>query len=162
MAGAGSGKTRVLTLRAARRIRDGTADADHTAICTFTRKAAQELRQRLHHYGVAVSGPSAPGGTPGPGVRAGTLHQLALALLRRHALDDGRPPPVVIEHRYRTVTAIVGDPILASTIDTEIGWAKANCLGARIVRRGRANPRTVRSASPSTRWSRRSRPTSSP
>jgi len=128
VAGAGSGKTRVLTLRAARRIRDRTADADHTVICTFTRKAAQELRQRLHHYGVAVSGPSAPGGTPGPGVRAGTLHQLALALLRRQALDDGRPPPVVIEHRYRRVTTIVGDPILASIIDTEIGWAKANCL----------------------------------
>lgn len=129
VAGAGSGKTRVLTLRAARRIRDGTADADHTAIWTFTRKAANELRQRLRLYGVAVSGPSAPGGTPGPGVRAGTLHQLALALLRRHALDVGGPPPVVIERRYRTVTAIVGDPILASAIDTEIGWSKANCLG---------------------------------
>jgi len=32
IAGAGSGKTRVLTLRAARRIRDGSADADHTLI----------------------------------------------------------------------------------------------------------------------------------
>ena len=44
VAGAGSGKTRVLTLRVARRILDGSAEADHTAVCTFTRKAARELR----------------------------------------------------------------------------------------------------------------------
>ena len=71
VAGAGSGKTRVLTLRVARRIRDGSADADHTVVCTFTRKAAHELRGRLRLYGVAVSTPAAPGSAPGPGVRAG-------------------------------------------------------------------------------------------
>ncbi|HEX7459782.1 MAG TPA: UvrD-helicase domain-containing protein, partial [Acidimicrobiales bacterium] len=99
VAGAGSGKTRVLTLRVARRIRDGSADADHTAVCTFTRKAAGELRQRLRLYGVPVSTPAAPGSAPGPGVRAGTLHQMALTLLRRHAFDNGEPPPAVAEHR---------------------------------------------------------------
>ena len=128
VAGAGSGKTRVLTLRVARRIRDGTADADHTAVCTFTRKAAHELRGRLRLYGVPVSTPSASGGVPGPGVRAGTLHQLGLTLLRRHALDTGQPPPLVAEHRWRTIIAIVGDPATASALDTEIGWAKARCL----------------------------------
>ena len=128
VAGAGSGKTRVLTLRVARRIRDGSADADHTAVCTFTRKAAHELRGRLRLYGVPVSTPAASGGVPGPGVRAGTLHQLGLTLLRRHALDTGRPPPLVAEHRWRTIVAIVGDPAAASAVDTEIGWAKARCL----------------------------------
>ena len=64
IAGAGSGKTRVLTLRAAKRIREGSADADHTVICTFTRKAARELRHRLGHYGVVVSTPSGAGGHP--------------------------------------------------------------------------------------------------
>jgi DNA helicase-2/ATP-dependent DNA helicase PcrA len=130
IAGAGSGKTRVLTLRAARRIRDASAEADHTLICTFTRKAAHELRQRLHLYGVTVSIPARPGGVPSPGVRAGTLHQLALTLLRREALDAGRPPPAVAEHRYRMLTNLVADPALASAVDTEIGWAKANCLTA--------------------------------
>ena len=130
IAGAGSGKTRVLTLRAARRIRDGSADADHTLICTFTRKAAHELRQRLRLYGVTVSTPAKAGGVPTPGVRAGTLHQLALTLLRRQALDAGRPGPAVAEHRHRTLTNLVGDPALASAVDTEIGWAKANCLTA--------------------------------
>ena len=128
VAGAGSGKTRVLTLRTARRIRDGSADADHTVVCTFTRKAARELRQRLALYGVPVSTPATSGGVPGPGVRAGTLHQLALTLLRRHALDSGRPPPVVVEHRFRLVRDLVGDPGTAAEVDTEIGWAKARCL----------------------------------
>jgi DNA helicase II / ATP-dependent DNA helicase PcrA len=128
VAGAGSGKTRVLTLRVARRTRDGSADADHTVVCTFTRKAARELRERLGLYGVPVSSPAPNGGVPGPGVRAGTLHQLALTLLRRHALDAGRPPPVVAEHRFRIVKELVGDPALASAVDSEIGWAKARCL----------------------------------
>ena len=113
VAGAGSGKTRVLTLRVARRIRDGSADADHTAVCTFTRKAAHELRERLRAYGVPVSTPGGSGGVPTPGVRAGTLHQIGLTLLRRHALDTGQPPPVVAEHRWRTVAGIVGDPAIA-------------------------------------------------
>ena len=128
VAGAGSGKTRVLTLRVARRIRDGSADADHTAVCTFTRKAAHELRERLRLYGVPVSTPAPAGGAPGPGVRAGTLHQMGLTLLRRHALDTGQPPPLVAEHRWRTIAGIVSDPATASAIDTEIGWAKARCL----------------------------------
>jgi len=128
VAGAGSGKTRVLTLRVARRIKDGSADSDHTVVCTFTRKAAHELRGRIRLYGVPVSTPASAGGVPGPGVRAGTLHQLALTLLRRHALDSGQAPPVVAEHRYRTVHSIVGDPAAASAVDLEIGWAKARCL----------------------------------
>lgn len=128
VAGAGSGKTRVLTLRAARRIQDGTAEADHTLICTFTRKAARELRHRLRSYGVTVSVPARPGTPPSPGVRAGTLHQLALTLLRRSAIDAGRPVPAVVDGRYRMLSAITGDPALASAIDVEVGWAKANCL----------------------------------
>ncbi len=130
VAGAGSGKTRVLTLRVARRIRDGSADADHTAVCTFTRKAARELKERLGTYGVPVSSPASAGRAPGPGVRAGTLHQLALTLLKRHALDGGEPPPVVAEHRYRIIRDLAGDPAMASVAETEIGWAKARCLSA--------------------------------
>ncbi len=128
VAGAGSGKTRVLTLRVARRIRDGSAGADHTVVCTFTRKAALELRDRLGRYGVPVSGPGGPGGSPTPGVRAGTLHQLALTLLRRRAADAGRPAPALVEHRWRTLAQLCGDRSVASAADTEIGWAKARCL----------------------------------
>ncbi len=128
VAGAGSGKTMVLTLRVARRIRDGSADADHTLVCTFTRKAALELRDRLNRYGVPVSVPAGPGGVPSPGVRAGTLHQLALTLLKRRAADAGLAPPTLVEHRWRTLVDLVGDRADASAADTEIGWAKARCL----------------------------------
>lgn len=129
LAGAGSGKTRVLTLRVARRIRDGSAEADHTVVCTFTRRAARELRDRLHRYGVPVSTPATRRGAPSPGVRAGTTHQLALTLLRRRALDAGAPPPVICAERYRLLRADVGSPELASALATEIGWAKARGLG---------------------------------
>ena len=128
VAGAGSGKTRVLTLRTARRIRDGSAEPDHTVVCTFTRRAAHELRDRLARYGVAVSIPAGPGGVPSPGVRAGTLHQLALTLLRRRAFDAGRPAPKLVEHRWRMLAELAGDRATASAVDTEIGWAKARCL----------------------------------
>jgi len=128
VAGAGSGKTRVLTLRVARRIRDGSAEADHTVVCTFTRKAAHQLRDRLARYGVDVSTPSGPGGVPSPGVRAGTLHQLALSLLRRRALDSGQAPPNLVGHRWRALAELTGDRATASAADTEIGWAKARCL----------------------------------
>ena len=46
IAGAGSGKTRVLTHRVAHRCLTGTADASHVAVLTFTRQAASELRRR--------------------------------------------------------------------------------------------------------------------
>lgn len=128
LAGAGSGKTSVLTLRVARRIRDGSAEADHTVVCTFTRRAARELRDRLQRYGVPVAAPARPGGPPGRGVRAGTIHQLALTLLRRQAADVGRPPPLVCAERTRLIRDEVGDPALASALGTEIGWAKARGL----------------------------------
>ena len=167
LAGAGSGKTRVLTLRVARRIRDGEAEADHTVVCTFTRKAAGDLRARLRAFGVPTvtpgiamragqSGPrrAGPGGSSGDrsapvagaldsdpswadldagpiagsGVRAGTLHQLALTLLRRRASDARERPPQLAENRFRLLTSLLGEQALASVADTEIAWAKARCL----------------------------------
>ena len=47
IAGAGSGKTRVLTRRIAYRVATGDIDPRHVLALTFTRKAAGELRSRL-------------------------------------------------------------------------------------------------------------------
>ena len=80
VAGAGAGKTRVLTLRVARRVRDGSIEADRALVTTFSRKAAEELRTRLWSLGVS-------------GVKAGTFHRTALGLLREHRELRGRPGP---------------------------------------------------------------------
>ena len=52
LAGAGSGKTRVLTRRIAYRSATGALDPRHVLALTFTRKAAGELRSRLGKLGV--------------------------------------------------------------------------------------------------------------
>ena len=118
---AGSGKTRVLTRRIAWRAREGLHDPAHVLAVTFTRKAAGELKDRLRRLGVDTS------------LTAGTIHSIALAQLRRRALDQGRTPPEVIERKVRLLIPIVGkrgaEATLAATeIAGEIEWAKTQLL----------------------------------
>ena len=117
VAGAGAGKTRVLTLRVARRARDGSIDADRTLVTTFSRKAAEELRTRLWSLGVA-------------GVKAGTFHRTALGLLREHRELRGRPLPQLLPDRRRLLADVTsGDARRTRSLDGEIGWAKARLVG---------------------------------
>ena len=116
MAGAGAGKTRVLTLRVARRVRDGSIEADRALVTTFSRKAAEELRTRLWSLGVS-------------GVKAGTFHHTALALLREHRAQRRRPEPQLLPDRRRLLADLVtGDPRRVRSLDGEIGWAKARLV----------------------------------
>jgi len=73
LAGAGSGKTRVLISRIAVLIDRGIIRPYQLLALTFTNKAAKELRERLH----AMIGPVAEQ------VRAGTFHSTFARLLRR-------------------------------------------------------------------------------
>jgi DNA helicase-2/ATP-dependent DNA helicase PcrA len=117
VAGAGAGKTRVLTLRVARRVREESIEADRTLVTTFSRKAADELRTRLWSLGVS-------------GVQAGTFHRTALGLLREHRAQRNRPEPVLLPDRRRLLSEVAtADPRRLRTLDGEIGWAKARLIG---------------------------------
>ncbi|MBN8528347.1 MAG: UvrD-helicase domain-containing protein [Caulobacterales bacterium] len=76
LAGAGTGKTRVLTTRLAHILATGRARPWELLAVTFTNKAAREMRERITH----LIGPSAEG------LRwLGTFHSIAAQILRRHA-----------------------------------------------------------------------------
>ena len=76
LAGAGSGKTRVITHKIAWLIESGAYASQHIAAITFTNKAAEEMRQRL---GAHLSGKNIKGLT------VATFHALGLQILRREA-----------------------------------------------------------------------------
>lgn len=76
LAGAGTGKTRVLTTRLAHLLQTGRAYPSQIMAVTFTNKAAQEMKERVSHL---------LGGAPVDGWWLGTFHALAARMLRRHA-----------------------------------------------------------------------------
>ncbi|MEO8812644.1 MAG: UvrD-helicase domain-containing protein [Caulobacteraceae bacterium] len=76
LAGAGTGKTRVLTTRVAHILATGKARPWELLAVTFTNKAAREMRGRI----TDIIGPAAEG------LRwLGTFHSVAAQILRRHA-----------------------------------------------------------------------------
>ncbi|WP_404978999.1 ATP-dependent helicase [Bosea sp. BE125] len=76
LAGAGTGKTRVLTTRIAHLIATNRAYPSQILSVTFTNKAAREMKERIAH----LVGPVAEG-MPW----LGTFHSISAKLLRRHA-----------------------------------------------------------------------------
>ncbi|QBK31464.1 ATP-dependent helicase [Roseitalea porphyridii] len=76
LAGAGTGKTRVLTTRIAHILAQGLAWPSQVLAVTFTNKAAREMKERI---GLLVGG--AVEGMPW----LGTFHSIGVKMLRRHA-----------------------------------------------------------------------------
>ena len=81
LAGAGSGKTRVLVHRVAWLIQVEGASPNSILAVTFTNKAAAEMRGRIETLL----------GIPGGALWIGTFHGLAHRLLRRHWREAGLP-----------------------------------------------------------------------
>ncbi len=74
LAGAGSGKTKVLTNRIAWLIETGQAQSSQILAVTFTNKAANEMRERINSLLQEAT----------PGLWVGTFHGIAHRLLRIH------------------------------------------------------------------------------
>ncbi len=98
-AGAGSGKTRALTYRIAHMIDNCGIDPDQILAVTFTNKAANEMRERIHEL---------IGQEQAQGMWAGTFHSICARILRVDGEHVGVP------HEYTIFdegdqTAIVKD-----------------------------------------------------
>lgn len=89
LAGAGSGKTRVVTYRIANLIRHGVSPSRILAV-TFTNKAAAEMQQRA----AALLGKRLPAKP-----EISTFHSLCLRILRRNATTLGYPTAFAIYDR---------------------------------------------------------------
>ncbi|HUK11166.1 MAG TPA: UvrD-helicase domain-containing protein [Stellaceae bacterium] len=102
LAGAGTGKTRVLTTRLAHILATSRAFPGQLLAVTFTNKAAREMRERLERMiGAAVDG-----------LWLGTFHALAARILRRHADRVGLKANFTIldaDDQLRLLKQIVAD-----------------------------------------------------
>lgn len=115
MAGAGSGKTRVLTRRIAYRAASGAAAPEKTLAVTFTRKAAAELTERL--WSLDIDGPV-----------AGTFHSIGLRALKRRRGDR---TPKIAGSKGAIISRVAGkraNAALIREVSREIDWAKARMI----------------------------------
>ena len=100
LAGAGSGKTRVLTQRVAWLVGVDNISPQSILAVTFTNKASQEMRGRIEHIL----------GFPVGGMWAGTFHGLSHRLLRAHYQEAGLPQTFQIldsEDQLRVVRRVL-------------------------------------------------------
>ena len=103
LAGAGSGKTRVITRKIAYLATECGIDARHIAAITFTNKAAREMRERVSEL--------LPG-KQGKGLTVSTFHSLGLQILRHEAKRLGYKP------RFSVLDAADAQQILADILKT--------------------------------------------
>jgi DNA helicase-2/ATP-dependent DNA helicase PcrA len=126
LAGAGTGKTRVISRRTAYAIATDVVPADQALVVTFTDKAAGEMVERLRSLGL-------------PGVTARTFHAHALSQLRHFwpARHDGQPPPQLLDSKMpilgRLARQLPGHYRFtpAKDLADEIEWAKSRRIEPR-------------------------------
>ncbi len=101
VAGPGSGKTRVLTYRAALMVAEKEIDPQNLLLLTFTNKAANEMKERAHKLMVEYSPENVP-----PFPWAGTFHATCAKILRKDGYHIGIPPSFIIYDESDSKTAI--------------------------------------------------------
>ncbi|WP_426320179.1 ATP-dependent helicase [Microbacterium sp. E-13] len=133
LAGAGTGKTRVITHRIAHGVDTGAYSPGRVMAVTFTTKAAGEMRGRLRALGIG-------------GVSARTFHAAALAQLNFFwPTLAGDSAPGIIDNKVRMLAHAadgVGlDPDVATLRDvaSEIEWRKVSMLSVEDYATARPN-----------------------
>ncbi|GGF44251.1 hypothetical protein GCM10010922_19800 [Microbacterium sorbitolivorans] len=118
LAGAGTGKTRVITHRIAHGVDEGTYTPNRVLALTFTTKAAGELRGRLRQMGIS-------------GVQAKTFHAAALSQLNFFwPTVAGDTAPSIIDNKVRLLAhaadslRIRPDTNTLRDIAAQIEWRK--------------------------------------
>lgn len=118
LAGAGTGKTRVITHRIAHGVDVGAYSPGRVMAVTFTAKAAGEMRGRLRALGV-------------PGVSARTFHAAALAQLNFFWPQvTGEPAPSIVDNKVRLLAHAADsigmrpDTATLRDVASEIEWRK--------------------------------------
>lgn len=105
LAGAGSGKTRVLTHRAAYFVKKNLAKPSEVLLLTFTNKAAGEMKDRMTKLLAGLPADTAK-------LWAGTFHSFCCSILRRHGSYIDIPHNFVIydtDDQENTVSLILKD-----------------------------------------------------
>ena len=120
LAGAGSGKTRVLSRRAAYAAASGAVDPQRMLIVTFTDKAAGEMGRRIRDLGVH-------------GAIAKTVHSFARLQLSWlwPQVHDGQPLPSLLTSKYGIVASglrRIGEIVEPAEVVAEIEWAKSSLI----------------------------------
>ena len=150
LAGAGSGKTRVITYRIAKLIETRQASPENILAVTFTNKAADQMRERV---GRLLSGqvelrPGAP--------HVSTFHSFCVSVLRRHIERLGYSRGFTIydeDDQLRMVKACMQELNLSEKIISprtalaKISYAKNRGCSPEELNKEAVNPETQRLAS---------------
>ena len=133
LAGAGTGKTRVITHRIAHGVETGAYSPSRVMAVTFTAKAAGELRGRLRRLGVE-------------GVAARTFHAAALSQLGFFWPSlAGAPAPAIVDNKVRLLAQAADllrlrpDKATLRDLASAIEWRKVSMISIdEAAQRGRS------------------------